>query len=714
MKSKDGKRRLRVGLVHNWPGARNSELDIILRITPILQNLGHVGVIIDPMGQELDVNGDRIVPVKAFDNFDLVLNLHYLNPKLLSGLSYTVNWNPLAYITDNPITKQPLPIKQFNFVADAFRSHDRVLSAGSDVVDNYVNALRNGMQPNGLAASKLSFHTTIATPETVDIAKVSHQKAKVFYIGVNWEKLSQSKDKVVRHDGLFETLDASGEFVFYGLREQYGISLWEGIKNYKGELPFDGGKSIVDVSRQCGITLVLSSEQHRESGLVSTRVFQACAAGTVIISDKNPFLEKHFADCVYFFEYGATPRDTAANILTVVNRVKSNWDQAIANAKVCQQRFLQKFALEKEINEICTQALNDIDVRQSRITDFETSTTVSVIVDGRKMSLDELSFAYEQFARQSVRPSDIVLICGIEQKESVSQWLARHKQGLQTRLMVSDSNLGAFIKEYLDTFHSHLMFYIVNSKWAKDHIYNLMLCLSQDSPIIYAPTFVEYESLLSAHETFEFCIKGLDGGMSRLDENVLQRFGITSFNNANFLINKHCIVDNDELLKIMQYFSLGVVFIIAYEHWRKTSILPKLSHAVSSKWCTKEEYGDLTFNQYSAAKVPSDLYRDRNFFSAIYSEVNSFVSERTAAWELQQQQQLARHDVSSEYEIDAMRASLGGVSSDVSGLTEKFDSGDFSRQFSLFVYLKHLLRNRPLALNIISKLHGLLAKALKI
>ena len=135
---------------------------------------------------------------------------------------------------------------------------------------------------------------------------------------------------------------------------------------------------------------------------------------------------------------------------------------------------------------------------------------------------------------------------------------------------------------------------------------------------------------------------------------------------------------------------------------------------MSSKWCTKEEYGDLTFNQYSAAKVPSDLYRDRNFFSAVYSEVNSFVSERTAAWELQQQQQLARHDFSSEYEIDAMRASLGGVSSDVSGLTEKFDSGDFSRQFSLFVYLKHLLRNRPLALNIISKLHGLLAKALKI
>jgi hypothetical protein len=78
---------LRIGLVHNWPGARNSELDIILRIMPILAHLGHVGIIIDPMGQVLDFSGNRLSPVRRQDDFDLVLNLHYLNPKLLSGLS---------------------------------------------------------------------------------------------------------------------------------------------------------------------------------------------------------------------------------------------------------------------------------------------------------------------------------------------------------------------------------------------------------------------------------------------------------------------------------------------------------------------------------------------------------------------------------------------------------------------------------------------------
>jgi hypothetical protein len=77
---------LRIGLVHNWPGARNSELDIILRIIPILESLGHIGVIVDPMGQILDEQGSRLTPLNKCDDFDLVLNLHYLNPKLLSGL----------------------------------------------------------------------------------------------------------------------------------------------------------------------------------------------------------------------------------------------------------------------------------------------------------------------------------------------------------------------------------------------------------------------------------------------------------------------------------------------------------------------------------------------------------------------------------------------------------------------------------------------------
>lgn len=120
------------------------------------------------------------------------------------------------------------------------------------------------------------------------------------------------------------------------------------------------------------------------------------------------------------------------------------------------------------------------------------------------------------------------------------------------------------------------------------------------------------------------------------------------------------------------------------------------------------------YNQFSAAFQPATLYRDRNMFSVFYVDINTYVAERVAAWELQQQQQNARSDVSTEYEIDTMRMSLGGISSNVDGLTERFDSGDFSRQFSLLIYIKHLLRNRPMLANGLDRIHTFMAKALKI
>lgn len=698
---------LRVGLVHNWPGARNSELDIILRIIPILKTLGHTGLIIDPMGQELDENGDRLAPVRAHDNFDLVLNLHYLNPKLLSGLSYVVNWNPLAYIIDNPITKQPLPIKQVNFVADSFRSHDRVLSAGSDLVDSYVSELRRNIEPKFLAPASLQFHTTISSPKTVQCTSASRDSARVFYIGVNWEKLSQSKEKKVRHDGLFETLDKSGEFVFYGLKQQYGIKLWEGIKNYKGELPFDGGKSIIEVSHFCGISLVLSSEQHRESGLVSTRVFQACAAGTIIISDRNSFLEKHFGDDIYFFDYGSNAETTAKNILNTVNQIKSNWQEALSKAKRCQERFSETFALENQLSLICNQAKHDIIGREQQRQRLMQNESITVFCDARYLSMDELQFAYEQFEKQCFPIFHVVLIHNAKYKEATMNWLRTTKRDAKTHLVESTQSLGSIIVNELPRCGSFIISYLRNTVWNKDHTLNLLLQLAEGGGIAYSPTFVKYQNLLSAHETSEFGIKGLDGGMLRVDENALQRFSSTSINNAHFLIRTSIVKENVTLQSRLPFFNVGAIFVIAYEHWLATSKLPVLSFAISAWWSAKQDYEGFAFNQYGLASASMSLYRDRNMFSVLYADINPHIAERTIAWELQQQQELARSDYSSEYELDVMKASL-------SGITEKFDSGDFSRQFSFLVYLKHLFRNKPYLLYAFEKLHGVLTKVLKI
>lgn len=705
---------LRIGLVHNWPGARNSELDIILRVIPIAEKLGHVCVIIDPMGQELTEDGQRCLPHIRHDDFDVVLNLHYLNPKLLSGISYVVNWNPLTYLTHDPITKRSLPIKQFNFIADAFRSHDRVLSAGSGLVDGFVNTLRNETSVSYLPQASLSLHTTIATPPPAVTAPPAPNKAKVFYIGVNWEKLSQSKDKHVRHNGLFEYLDKSNEFAFYGLREQYGIPLWEGISSYQGELPFDGGKSIIEASRKYGITLVLSSQQHRDSELVSTRVFQACAAGTVIISDRNGFLHNYFGNHIYSFDYGDSPKETADNILAQVKHIKDNWEDAQKNALACQRIFADKFALEDEIERLCHQAIVDNASRQRWITQQAEASAVSIVFDVRAVTKDVVENGFQQFSAQNILPTSILLIISQRQASEIHRCLEGNALAPKTRITISDMPLGAVLCEQIPLLDDNIVVYSPNAVWNADHIVNLLANKGLQHDIVYSPTFVEYRNLLEAHETSEYCIKGLDGAITRLDEQCLQRFSVTSFNNATMLFSKRCITENPAVTEKLAYFGIGAVFIIAYEHWLKTGILPKLSPAVTCRWPTSKNYGDMFYNQFSAAFQPATLYRDRNMFSVFYVDINTYVAERVAAWELQQQQQNARSDVSTEYEIDTMRMSLGGISSNVDGLTERFDSGDFSRQFSLLIYIKHLLRNRPMLANGLDRIHTFMAKALKI
>jgi hypothetical protein len=691
---------LRIGLVHNWPGARNSELDIILRIMPILAHLGHVGIIIDPMGQVLDSSGNRLSPVRRQDDFDLVLNLHYLNPKLLSGLSYAVNWNPLAFIVGDPITQKPLPIKQFNFIVDCFRSHDRVLTAGSPRVDEYVETLRQSIEAQWLVPLKLNLHTTIVSPKEISPITVNVENARVFYIGVNWEKLSTDKDRTIRHEGLFETLDKSGEFVFYGLREQYGVPLWEGISHYRGELPFDGGNSIIQVSRECGITLVLSTEQHRASGLVSTRIFQACAAGAVIISDRNAFIEKHFGDDVYYFDYGDTPQQTAQHIIEAVKECKTNWQQALVKASRCQKRFTEVFALEKEVMALSEQAQKDIRAKDLFITQ-NSDWQYSVIIDARKLSNKEIEHSLEQIAYQSLKPCVVYLLTNLL---ATTRLLDGNATSLNVQQVNWQDTLGVFLTSPQYVLGDAFIVYSAGFKWAKEHTFQLYEKLSQGAKVSYSPNFVEYEPLLSVHETYDYFIKGLDGGISRIDKMALDSFSVHRFANGNMMISTTILPKKTDVIARICQFEMAAPWLIMYESWFKNLPLPKLCNAITSRWSTRNHYAELTYNQYSAAGRTKLLYHERNLFVALYGEINPVIQEKIPTWELQQQKN-SISDQPTEYVISSLQDT-------VQGLTERLEKWDISRRFSL--YLRYQLRNRPKVLKVFEQVHKVLVKILRL
>ena len=271
---------MKIALVYNWPGVKNSELELIGRIGLVLHDQGHQSYIVDPFGKILDLAGEYASPVDYVDepSLDFALNFHYTNPNYLDTYSYFTNWTPFEYLRRHPAIGIAIPFAQELTQITCMQSHDFALDAGSREVENYYNAININNPVFEKTRERIDFYPTCQS--MLDIQPVDLENPRIFYIGVNWERLAGTKEPDVRHGGMLEQLDTEDYVELYGVKQLKGVDLWEGFKSYKGELPFDNGESIIRISNKCGISLVLSSKAHRNSGLVSTRLFQACAALT--------------------------------------------------------------------------------------------------------------------------------------------------------------------------------------------------------------------------------------------------------------------------------------------------------------------------------------------------------------------------------------------------------------------------------------------------
>ncbi len=114
-----------------------------------------------------------------------------------------------------------LPGDQVAYRAACLESHDALLSASSDEMDDFAISL-NLVSRQQIVNKSLYLHTTSEVVEDVDFPDFNN--FKVFYIGINWER----QQGVDRHGSLIERLDATNLVDFYGVGVQYGIPLWEG------------------------------------------------------------------------------------------------------------------------------------------------------------------------------------------------------------------------------------------------------------------------------------------------------------------------------------------------------------------------------------------------------------------------------------------------------------------------------------------------------
>lgn len=328
-----------VGVINPWPGSMSAESEVVARLRRTLEENQMACVVMDNVGRILDEKQERSGQYARAEDITFVITTHYETPKVLNSFYYHTVWNP---------PEIPLNVEYYNKdLTNHYMMNDDFLIFDTGGMSNHLRGILMNC-PRTLEGASLM---TTSFPAS-SILPPNLSSPTMFYCGMNWEKVVHGTN---RHQGLFKLLDRTRKAKFYGpeiVDSWGGLRPWEGYQCYQYSIPFDGFSILKEIN-QCGICLVLSSDIHRRAGAATTRLYEACAAGAVIISDDNEFTMKNFRDAALFIIYNKNnPQDTFRQIMEKYDWVVSHPEEALTLAKRAQQIFLEHFTLDLQIQQI--------------------------------------------------------------------------------------------------------------------------------------------------------------------------------------------------------------------------------------------------------------------------------------------------------------------------------------------------------------------------
>lgn len=181
-------------------------------------------------------------------------------------------------------------------------------------------------------------------PSTYKTDFIPHTPKKLFYLGGTLYDKTRGSDKYKK---LFILLDKTGYLAVYGNQDK-----WQHTPNsLQTTLPFDG-KSILQTANAAGITLVLHAQEHFDAGMPTGRIFEAAAANTVIISDKNKFVLDNFGDNVLYIDIDKDAETIFQQIDAHMQWIFANPVKSQAMANKCHVILNEKFNLEDQLNRL--------------------------------------------------------------------------------------------------------------------------------------------------------------------------------------------------------------------------------------------------------------------------------------------------------------------------------------------------------------------------
>jgi len=316
-----------IAVIRMWPEQACAEHECVERLRTAAELVGVKVIELDKFGHIVGTPRQRV----AREDVDFVIHLHYETAKTYDAVSVAAMWNPTQFYFDWGFERH----------WSNQMSHDVYAYTGSPEIRKLVRASRGDCVADDMPLLNHTLAEPIIPPKP-------HDSYRVLYCGINWEKLT---NKPARHDAVLRELDKQGVLDVYGPREIRGVKLWDGYKGYKGSLPFDG-RTIIEKIADAGACLVFSSDAHMRSGIMSNRLFEAMAAGAVVIGDEHPFIPAAIGDNFVRVPSSLKAEERAERIVAALRRFSRHPQEAMALATAAQQALVRSYHLCTQLADV--------------------------------------------------------------------------------------------------------------------------------------------------------------------------------------------------------------------------------------------------------------------------------------------------------------------------------------------------------------------------
>jgi glycosyl transferase family 2/glycosyl transferase family 1 len=314
---------------------------------------------------------------------DCVLVTHEVSAKLTPFPTLGLMWSPPAFYAEDPVRRRSI------------LSLDGHL-CGSRQIAQWIDDFTTGHGKRAVIFDGLMLPST---PDLGSAGLLPPQLA-IMYAGVRWDGS--------RHGEIFRGLDGRVPLRLYGPPQAWA----DCATSYRGILPFDG-ISVIWAIRDAGIALCLHKAAHREANCPSLRLFEAAAAGALIITDDFDFPREWFRDSVLYV-------DAELPAPMVVEQIRSHFEWANRNpeaanrlAQRSNELFRRRLTLESMLRPL-PQLVDRVRECRSMVVVEESTVkprpTVEYIVCTGSRSATTLGRALDSLAAQTYQAIAVTLV----------------------------------------------------------------------------------------------------------------------------------------------------------------------------------------------------------------------------------------------------------------------------------------------------------------